>query len=171
MTDDDEPVHTRAAMTENRVEHAVIVTPDGGPLGVLSMADLRRLGDVTTSFAALADRMPALVVLAAEPDALATAELLDLAELVGRTGIQSVLLEAGGRPVGVVPRAALAAAVPLDLLDGRGVRAGDPNVPALRYVCRRCTPPSFLLLRTPLPDERRPTCRRIFFHGTMEPDS
>jgi hypothetical protein len=167
--DDTEVSQARAALDQAAVEHVVVTTADGDPLAVLGAVELDALPRNSASLAGLADQFPSLFVLAGEPDELTDSELLDLAELLGREDLPYVLLEREGLAAGVIPRIAVAAALPLNLLDDRSERSGHPDVPALRYVCRRCTPPSFQMPRTPLPDGQPPRCRRVFFHGAMEP--
>lgn len=164
----DDVVLPQAEAARERVhaEFIVVVTADGNPLGVLGERELDELGDLTGTLSSVADRFPALVVVGGDPDELTAAELLDLAELLGREGLRSVLVERDDQPVGVVPRAAVAAVLPLDLLDGVGV--GDPDAPVPRYVCRKCAPPSFHLPRA---GGQPPHCRRVLFHGAMETDA
>jgi hypothetical protein len=171
VRDDLDLVQARAALDRTEAEFVVVVTADGNPLGVLGEQEMRDLGDSQGALTSLADRFPGLVVVGAEPDEFDLDELLELAELLGREGLRFVLVERDGQPAGVVPRAAIADALPLDLLDIGGVRSGNPDVPALRYVCRKCAPPSYQLPRVPGQDGQPPTCRRVFFHGPMEPDA
>ncbi|WP_147455262.1 hypothetical protein [Saccharothrix australiensis] len=166
---DDEVPRARAAVERADAEYAVVVTSDGVPLGVLGRPQLAAPG--TATLTALADRCPVLAVVGGEPDELHPDELVDLADLVVREGLAFVLVERDGLPSGVVPRAAIEQALPLDLPDGSAVRSGNPDVAALRYVCRKCAPPTFHLPRAPEGDGRPPHCRRVFFHGAMEPDA
>ncbi|TDV40984.1 hypothetical protein CLV71_12150 [Actinophytocola oryzae] len=168
MGDDVDPREALAKLEQ--AEHVVVTTADGSTLGVLDEAELTAFDARDTALAALAQRFPPLLVLADHPDELSGDELVDLAELVGRIDAHHVLLVNEGRPAGVVSRATIATALPLDLL-AADVRSGDPDVPALGYVCTRCTPPYHLRLSTPTPDGRPPTCGRIAFHGEMEPDA
>ncbi|WP_433264099.1 hypothetical protein ACQPZF_34100 [Actinosynnema sp. CS-041913] len=171
VRDDVEVPQARAALDRVDAEYVVVVTSDGHPLGVLGRPELADLGSTAETLTALAHRFPALVVIGGDPDELDVDELFDLAELVGREGLRFVLVERDGQPSGVVPRAAIAEALPLDLLDTAGVRSGNPDVPALRYVCRKCAPPSFQLPRAPGENGRPPNCRRVFFHGAMDADA
>jgi hypothetical protein len=151
----------RAALTA--AEFVVVTSQNDAPVAVLSAADLDELGDAD-ALSTVTERFPPLVTLAAEPDELEFDELVELAELVGREGVRGVLLE--GEGFAVLSRRALAEALPLEALDPGGVRYGTPDVAPLRFVCRKCTPPSYLLPRTLNGDP--PTCRRVFFHGLME---
>lgn len=170
MRDDVRVPQAREALDRVDAEYVVVVTSDGNPLAVLGRPELAGLGTTTDTLTTVAHRLPPLVVIGGDPDELDLDELFDLAELVVREGLRFVLVERDGQPSGVVPRNAISEALPLDLLD-TGVRAGNPNVPALRYVCRKCAPPSFQLPRVPGENGRPPNCRRVFFHGSMEPDA
>lgn len=171
VRDDVEVPQARAARERVNAEYIVVVTADGNPLGVLGRAELAELGETSQTLTALAHRFPTLVVVGGDPDELGPEELFDLADLVVRERLRFVLVERDGLPAGVVPRAAIADALPLDALDSPAVRVGNPTVPALRYVCRKCAPPSFQLPRAPGEGGRPPNCRRVFFHGVMEADA
>ncbi|MEU4803487.1 hypothetical protein [Actinosynnema sp. NPDC023587] len=171
VRDDVEVARARAARERVNAEFVVVVTADGNPLGVLGVPELAGLGETAETLTAVAHLFPTLVVIAGDPDELSADELLDLADLVVREGLRFVLVERDGLPSGVVPRAAIADALPFDVLDGLAVRTGDLTVPAPRYVCRKCAPPSFQLPRVPGEDGRPPNCRRILFHGAMEADA
>ncbi|MEV0680444.1 hypothetical protein AB0I60_28410 [Actinosynnema sp. NPDC050436] len=171
VRDDVEVGQARAARERVNAEFIVVVTSDGNPLGVLGVPELAELAATSETLTAVAHLFPTLVVVGGDPDELAPDELFDLAELVVRERLRFVLVERDGQPAGVVPRAAIADALPLDALDGLAVRTGNPMVPALRYVCRKCAPPSFQLPRVPAEGGRPPNCRRVFFHGATEPDA
>ncbi|MFE5565721.1 hypothetical protein ACFQ68_12080 [Amycolatopsis japonica] len=156
------------AMTSAGVDALVVRSADGHVLAALDEPALATLADTDAPLAELADQMPALIVLGAEPDEFSDEELTDLAEMVSATSSPAVLLVGGARPVGVVFRRSLASALSLTSMAMDATRAGNPNVPALRYVCVKCTPPSFQLLRAPEPDGRAPSCTRLFHHGVME---
>lgn len=142
----------------------VVVTSEDLPVTVLSRDDLAGLSDTTDSFAALADRLPPLAVIPAEPDELSLDQFGDLAELCGREGISGALVE--GEGYAVVSRRTIAEALSIPGLNPGGARYGTPDVASFRFVCRKCAPPSYLLPRTL--DGKPPTCRRVFFHGEME---
>ncbi|XVV00968.1 hypothetical protein ACQPW3_26550 [Actinosynnema sp. CA-248983] len=154
------------ALARAEADHVVVVTAAGRPVGVSGAADLAgRSGPLAAS----TDRFPPFVLVGGEPDELDVAELVDLADVVARTGARHVLVERDGLPVCVVPRAAIAAALPLDAVDAASVRAGNPDLPSLTYLCTKCTPPRPQMPRVPGPDGGPPLCRVEFFHGPMDP--
>ncbi|MEJ2853381.1 MULTISPECIES: hypothetical protein [unclassified Saccharothrix] len=166
MRDDVDVSEALVALGRAEADHVVVVTAEGRPVGVLGAADLQRMSGPP---AASTDRFPPFVLVGAEPDELGVEELVDLADLVARTAARHVVVERDGVPVAVVPRAAIAAALPLDAVDAAGVRAGNPDLPSLTYICTKCSPPRPQMPRAPGPDGGPPLCRVEFFHGPMDP--
>ncbi|MFI6290806.1 hypothetical protein ACIBEJ_04435 [Nonomuraea sp. NPDC050790] len=111
---------------------------------------------------------PPLVVVELDGDRIEEAVLLDLADLLGQlTEVPGVLVERDGRPYGIVARADVAAALPLELLEEGSQRLGGaPGLPSRRYVCRKCEPPSRRLPRSAT--NGPPACSRVWSHGPME---
>ncbi|MFD9950566.1 hypothetical protein ACFWYW_43670 [Nonomuraea sp. NPDC059023] len=111
---------------------------------------------------------PPLVVVELDGDRVEEAVLLDLADLLGLlTEVPGVLVERDGRPYGIVARADVAAALPLELLEEGSQRLGNaPGLPSRRYVCRKCEPPSRRLPRSAT--NGPPVCSRVWSHGPME---
>lgn len=110
----------------------------------------------------------ALITLDADPDRLEPVALLGLARELARAGAPGAVVIRDDAPVGVIALAALVQALPLELLAPGRQRLGAPDVPSLRYECRKCAPPSVRLLRVAQSREEAPRCTRNFFHGAME---
>lgn len=174
LTDDMDIAQARATLERAGAAFAVVTSSgaEGGPLAVIEADDLAELAEDPATgaepLAVLAHRFRPLVSVDAEPDELTAQEFYDLAELLGREPIRGVLVEREGQPAAVIPRSAMAAA--LDLEPQGNVRFGPPDVASLRFVCRKCSPPSFRMPRAVSHDGEPPTCRRVYFHGRMEPD-
>ncbi|MFI9815903.1 CBS domain-containing protein [Saccharothrix variisporea] len=166
VRDDVDVVEASAASARAEADHVVVVTAEGRPVAVFDAADLAGLSGPPAGFA---EGFPPVVLVGGEPDELGVEELVELADLVARTGARHVVVERDGVPVGVVPRASIAAALPLDAVDVAGVRAGNPDLPSLTFICTKCSPPRPQMPRVPGPDGGPPLCRVDFFHGPMDP--
>ncbi len=144
------------ALTEAGAEIALLRS------GQALLAVVRLLADGSLA------RSNKLVTVDAEPDTVSDAFLLRLAQEVAPDPAGAVIvLRRDGTPAGVIPREPVVHALPQDLLRSTQHRQGSPRVPALRFECRRCAPPSVRLLRAPEADNAPPTCPNDFLHGAM----
>ncbi|MGN2638620.1 hypothetical protein ACTD5D_21085 [Nocardia takedensis] len=159
--------HVRDALDSAHAEY-VVVLEESKPIATLGRADLDQVADAAKSVGLLAAQVSLLAMMDAMPDKLDVEELIELAVFLAEHGLSQVLLVSGPSPVGVVPRAAAAAAMPKDLRQFEA-RTGNPAVAAIGYRCDLCNPAQLLLLRTPPPDGAPPICRRVYFHGPMAP--
>jgi hypothetical protein len=139
-----------------------------GEHGLASVVDRASLDGLSGPLAG-ADLPPLVAVEVEEPGVPDPETLLALAEVLSLIPAVGVVLERDGAPVEVLSRIEVAQALPLDLLTRSVTRAtGTPDLPTQRYVCRKCVPPSYRLPRTV--EQGQPQCRRVWFHGAMEPD-
>jgi hypothetical protein len=140
------------------------------PLTVMSWADLAGLAAQETPLMRLAEHLPPLVSLDVTGEALDEDTLLATADALALSpAAPGVLVERDGQAIGVLARNKVAAALSLDLLGKGDARFGViPDVPTRRYICRKCVPPSYRLPR--ITGAQAPACRRVWFHGPMEPD-
>ncbi|WP_217572375.1 hypothetical protein [Streptomyces sp. GbtcB7] len=130
------------------------------PLPVTALVALEETGRATGP--------TALITVDADPDRLEPAVLLDLALELAHAGAPGAVVLRDDTPVGVIALATLVQALPLELLAAGRQRLGAPDVPSLRYECRKCAPPSVRLLRAAQSRAEAPRCTRNFFHGSME---
>lgn len=156
------PVHIRTFPDHASIAPAI---PPGATLVALTRDD-QVVAIVSGS--GPGEPLPPLVTLELEDDRIEESILLDLADLLGLlTEVPGVLVERAGRPYGVVARADVAAALPLELLDEGPERLGNvPGLPSRRYICRKCEPPSRRLPRSTTTG--LPACSRVWSHGPME---
>ena len=160
------------------------------PLAVLSRAELAELTEPTELtgpvepvepagepllLSGLSGRLPPLISIDIGENRVVDAEtLLTLVDTLARSRTTpGVLVEHDEEPLGVLARVDVAAILPVEWLSQGEHRYGPgygpvPDVPTRRYVCRKCAPPSYRLPRST--GGAAPNCRRIWFHGPMEPD-
>ena len=144
-----------------------VITDARGPLSLVTAADLTALkATAPAGLADLAERLPGLVTVQEKPETLSPREVWVLARLISGRGTGAVLVDDGARPVGALPRDSIAGAIDLADLRISGRRWGPPQVPSLEFVCRKCVPPTYRMLRSA--GSEAPVCRRSYFHGPME---
>lgn len=116
----------------------------------------------------LLQRLPPLLVVDAEVEALDSEDLKQFAYLLQHTGAAGVVIYRDTEVAGVIPRQAVARALPLAAITSTGTKRlyGDANVPARTFICRHCDPPP--PRRRPRLGDEAPTCPRDWLHGPME---
>jgi hypothetical protein len=144
-----------------------LVEEDGRPQSLVTEDDLERLDD-TPPAGRLAE-LPALVVVDAAAGLLDVDDLAKLALFLEEGGAAGFVVLAGGDVLGAVSGDEVAAALPVDAIDGSSRMSGNPGVPPRWFRCLKCPPSSPERLRAPLQGAERPTCLRNWLHGPMEP--
>jgi hypothetical protein len=157
---------------------AALLLAAGSPLAGLMLADkVATIAATSVLEAALAGpypasqvrrHLPALVTVELDEDGLEESVLLDLADVLGLLpDVPAALVERDGMPYGIITRADLASALPLELIGDSVERLGNaPALPSRRYICRKCVPPSRRLPRSTAAGA--PECSLVWAHGPME---
>ena len=102
-------------------------------LAALSDEEARPLGE-------LLDRLPPLLVVDGEVEVLDTEDLKQFADLLQETKSPGLVVYQDNQVVGVIPRSAIARALPLTAIASINAKRlyGDVSVPARTFICRRC---------------------------------
>ncbi len=146
-----------------------ILISDDRVTALMTRTQLTALATDPAPLAEQAARLPSLVTVESDTDELEPGTLLDLADVLSLLPeVPGALVERGDQPYGVFTRAEVAAALPLEVLaEASSERLGSvPDLPSRRYVCRKCSPPSYRFPRSA--GGRPPECRRDWLHGAME---
>jgi CBS domain-containing protein len=116
----------------------------------------------------LLDRLPPLLVVDGEVEDLDVKDLKQFARLLQQTRAPGLVVYQDNQVTGVVPRSAIARALPLTAITSTSTKRlyGDANVPARTFICRKCSPPS--PRRRPRQGDEAPICPRDWLHGPME---
>jgi hypothetical protein len=153
--------------------YAVVLTDVTGiaqPQTLVTEPDLQAVAGEEAPLATLLHRFAGIVLLGADPDDLDIQQLKDLGRVLQRGKAPGLLVERDDRLVGVIPRRAIAEALPLQAVASGGVsRMGNASVPTRGYVCRRCVPPPRRPVRFPAYGLDPPNCPRNPLHGPMTP--
>ncbi|NEO98688.1 MAG: hypothetical protein F6K58_08400 [Symploca sp. SIO2E9] len=118
--------------------------------------------------AELLEQLPSPLVVDSGVEVLETADLKQLGNLLKKTKAPGLIIYQNGEVSGIVPRKAIAQALPLDALTSDTTRSdlyGDSQVVARTYVCRQCNPPTYMRPR----QGETPSCPKNWLHGNMEP--
>jgi hypothetical protein len=170
-----------AAPAPARDPGAVLVLAAGPGLAALTLAGtviaIAAMSDLQAAVASpgpvpeLTRRLPSLVAVELDEDGLPEPVLLELADILGLLpDVPAALVVRDGAPYGVITRADLASALPLELLGDSAERLGNaPALPSRRYICRKCVPPSRRLPRSTAAGP--PECSLVWAHGPMELES
>lgn len=139
------------------------------PMTIVSRTGLTELNAQSVPLKELASRLPSLISLDVDTDSLDVKTLLATADALSLSpAVPGVLVERDDQAIGTLTRENVAAALPLYLLSEDDLRVGStPVAPTACYICRKCVPPSYRLPQTT--GQHEPTCRRVWFHGPMEP--
>jgi hypothetical protein len=109
----------------------------------------------------LLETLPPLLEL--EGDALPYEDLSELLTVLGMTRAAAFVVRSAGGPVGVVPRSAVARALPPEEIAFVGSERGEMRTSARTYICRKCKPAR---RKRPMTGGA-PTCD-VWSHGTMQ---
>jgi hypothetical protein len=162
VTQDDGDAEVLRALRAAGCRFAMVGSPDDGG-GNISVGGLRMLAaDGALSVPG------SVVVIDAEPNVLEAEILLELTLELARGKTEGAVVLNESSPIGVIAREVLVGAMPLELFTANRQRHGPPDIPALRYRCNKCDPPSIRLLRAAQPGGKPPSCPSDFFHGAME---
>lgn len=143
----------------------------GKVTAIAATSDLEAALASTRPPAELGRDLPSLVTVELDEDGMEEPVLLDLADILGLVpDVPAALVVRNGMPYGIITRADLALALPLELLGDGAERLGNaPDLPSRRYICRKCVPPSRRLPRSTAAGP--PKCSLVWAHGPMELES
>lgn len=139
------------------------------PVGVVDQRSLAAIAKDATPLGDIVMSLPPLVTMAVDGDSVEAEALLAIADTLSRyRAVPGVVLEREDEILTAITRNDIATVLPLDLLSDDQPRGEtQPGNLGKRYSCAKCTPPSFHI---PKPsDQGSPACRRVWFHGSMEP--
>lgn len=160
------------AMNEGHAFFFVItVVDDEGinrPVAIATAPDLLRLKKAKQPLSELRSRLPSLISLVEEAETVDEDWLIAIAEALSvHSDIKGIFLAERSSNVRVLSRSKIAAALPLERIATRSPRLENaPAAQEIKYVCRRCDPPSYRLSRTA--DGPAPECQLMWYHGPME---
>lgn len=124
--------------------------------------------EASRPLAELLDRLPPLLVVDGEVEELDVEDLKQFARLLQQTRAPGLVVYQDNQVTGVVPRSAIARALPLTAITSTGTKRlyGDASVPARTFICHKCNPPP--PRRRPRQGDEAPLCPRDWLHGPME---
>lgn len=168
-----EPTAQALASAGDTPEALVVITDidEERTRRAIAVVDRRGLALLSAESAPLRDlapRLPPLVTIEVEADALDGEALLTIADTLSRLpDVPAMLLEREDGALSAISRARMAGALPLSLLSDDVLR-GDARsaVQGARYVCGKCVPPSVHV--SVAPGAAPPPCRRVWYHGPMD---
>lgn len=123
------------------------------------------------SLSEVLERLPSLIVIDEEVDVLDTEDLKDMARFLKEAQAPGLSVYREDRVVGVIPRSAVASALPLSAIASPRTERlyGPAGVPTRTFVCRKCAP--LKTRRRPSRVDEIPSCPRDWLHGPMEQES